>query len=72
MILCVKIKPITPGQRAVLPKAYVAASLNAVYQLIYQVYQVPEKLRLKPQMLFYALITQPENSSASAAMYATF
>ena len=41
-----------PGQRAVLPKAYVAASLNALYQLIYQVYQVPEKLRLKPQMLF--------------------
>lgn len=51
-----------PGQRAVLPKDYVAASLNAVYQLIYQVYQIPEKLRLKPQMLFYALITQPENS----------
>lgn len=53
-----------PGQRAVLPKAYVAASLNALYQLIYQVYQVPEKLRLKPQMLFYALITQPEHSLA--------
>ena len=51
-----------PGQRAVLPKAYVAASLNAVYQHIYQVYQVPDTLRLKPQMLFYALITQPENS----------
>lgn len=51
-----------PGQRAVLPKAYVAASLNALYQLIYQVYQIPDTLRLKPQMLFYALITQPENS----------
>lgn len=51
-----------PGQRAVLPKTYVAASLNAVYQLIYRVYQVPEQLRLKPQMLFYALITQPESS----------
>ena len=51
-----------PGQRAVLPKDYVAASLNALYQLIYKVYQVPEKLRLKPQMLFYALITQAENS----------
>jgi hypothetical protein len=51
-----------PGQRALLPKDYVAASLNALYQLIYQVYQVPEKLRLKPQMLFYALITQAENS----------
>ena len=35
-----------PGQRAVLPKAYVAASLNALYQLISQLYQVPEKLRL--------------------------
>ena len=51
-----------PGHRAVLPKDYIAASLNAVYQLIYQVYQIPGKLRLKPQMLFYALITQPENS----------
>ncbi|MDR7121015.1 DUF6445 family protein [Rheinheimera soli] len=51
-----------PGQRAVLPKDYVAASLNALYQLIYEVYQVPETLRLKPQMLFYALITQAENS----------
>ncbi len=51
-----------PGQRAVLPKDYIAASLNAVFQLIYQVYKIPEKLRLKPQMLFYALITQPENS----------
>lgn len=51
-----------PGHRAVLPKDYIAASLNAVYQLIYQVYQIPEKLRLKPKMLFYALITQPENS----------
>ncbi len=51
-----------PGHRAVLPKEYIAASLNALYQLIYKVYQVPEKLRLKPQMLFYALITQAENT----------
>jgi hypothetical protein len=51
-----------PGVRAALPKDYVAATLNALYQLIYQVYQVPQRLRLKPQMLFYALISQQQNS----------
>ena len=30
-----------PGIRAMLPRPYVIAVLNAVYQLIYQVYQIP-------------------------------
>lgn len=49
-----------PGVRAMLPRPYVVAVLNAVYQLIYQVYQVPNTLRLKPQDIYYSLITTAE------------
>lgn len=49
-----------PGVRAMLPRPYVIAVLNAVYQLIYQVYQVPLALRLKPQDIYYSLITTAE------------
>jgi hypothetical protein len=49
-----------PGVRAMLPRSYVIAVLDAVYQLIYQVYQVPTTLRLKPQDIYYSLITTKE------------
>ncbi len=49
-----------PGVRAMLPRPYVIAVLNAVYQLIYQVYQVPLDRRLKPQDIYYSLITTAE------------
>jgi len=49
-----------PGVRALLPRPYVIAVLDAVYQLIYQVYQVPPERRLKPQDIYYSLITTAE------------
>ncbi len=49
-----------PGLRAFLPRPYVIAVLDAVYQLIYQVYQIPADLRLKPQDIYYSLITTSE------------
>ena len=49
-----------PGVRAKLPRPYVIAVLDAVYQLIYQVYQVPPTRRLKPQDIYYSLITTAE------------
>ncbi|MDP5137251.1 DUF6445 family protein [Rheinheimera baltica] len=51
-----------PGLKAPLPKQYVAATLTALYPLVYQVYQIPKHLRLKPQNLFMALINQTENT----------
>lgn len=47
-----------PGIRAKLPKSYVVDVLNATYQLIYQTYQIPHQLRLKPQDIYYSLITK--------------
>jgi len=49
-----------PGVRARLPRSYVIAVLNAVYPLIYQLYQVPLERRLKPQDIYYSLITTAE------------
>lgn len=49
-----------PGVRALLPRPYVIAVLNAVYLLIYQIYQVPAGRRLKPQDIYYSLITTAE------------
>jgi hypothetical protein len=49
-----------PGVRAFLPRPYVIAVLNAIYPLLYQVYQIPTELRLKPQDIYYSLITTPE------------
>lgn len=51
-----------PGLKAPLPKDYVAATLTTLYPLIYDIYQVPKQLRLKPQNLFFALISQTEDS----------
>ncbi|MFN6969711.1 MAG: DUF6445 family protein [Rheinheimera sp.] len=49
-----------PGVRAMLPRPYVISVLNAVYQWIYQVYQIPPDRRLKPQDIYYSLITTAE------------
>ena len=49
-----------PGIKAPLPKDYVAATLTALYPLLYDVYKVPTQLRLKPHNLFYALINNTE------------
>lgn len=49
-----------PGVRAILPRPYVISVLNAVYQFIYQVYQIPTDRRLKPQDIWYSLITTKE------------
>jgi hypothetical protein len=50
-----------PGIRAVLSKDYVISSLQAVYQFIYQLYQIPQHLKLKPQKGFFSLISTPES-----------
>ncbi|QQX81844.1 hypothetical protein JK628_08450 [Shewanella sp. KX20019] len=50
-----------PGIRAALPREYVKAVIDAVYQGIYQCYKIPHQLRLKPQSLFLSLITQEES-----------
>ncbi|MDP5143711.1 DUF6445 family protein [Rheinheimera baltica] len=51
-----------PGLKAPLPKDYVGATLSTLYPLIYDIYQVPTQLRLKPQNLFFALINQTEDT----------
>ena len=51
-----------PGVRAKLPKDYVIEVLNHVFQLIYDVYQIPKNLRIKPQATYFSLISrQPES-----------
>lgn len=49
-----------PGVRSKLPKAYVIAVLQAVYQLIAKIYKIPSHLQLKPQEIYYSLITYQE------------
>ncbi len=51
-----------PGIRAKLPREYVKAVIDAVFQGIYQCYNIPRQLRLKPQSLFLSLITREENA----------
>ena len=48
-----------PGVRAPLPQAYVTDVLNLVYQLIYDVYQIPSSLSIKLQALYFSLISTP-------------
>ncbi|WP_350431273.1 DUF6445 family protein [Shewanella sp. H8] len=51
-----------PGQRTALPRQYIIEVINAVFQLIYDVYRIPTQLRLKPQQCVYSLIDkQPES-----------
>lgn len=50
-----------PGVRSQLPKPYVIAVLQAIYQLIAKVYKVPLQLQLQPQEIYYSLITYLES-----------
>jgi hypothetical protein len=53
-----------PGIRSQLPKSYVVMVLNALYQKIYDIYQIPYHLKLKPQDIYFSLITlAPEHLS---------
>lgn len=54
-------KSFYPGVRATLAKDYVTSCLQAVYQFIYQLYQIPQQLSLKPKMGFFSLISTPEH-----------
>ncbi len=49
-----------PGIRAKLPQEYAIESLQAIYRQLYTIYNIPKHLRLKPQDLFYSLITTAE------------
>jgi len=58
-----------PGIRALLPKAYVITVLDALFQTIYDVYNIPTQLRLTPQDRYFSLITkQPEQLSLLQCM----
>jgi hypothetical protein len=53
-----------PGIRADLPRGYVIPVLNSIYRLLFQVFNVPPNLGLKPANAVYSLIsTAPENLS---------
>lgn len=45
-----------PGQRTALPRQYIIDVLDAVFQLIYDVYRIPTTRRLKPQQGVFSLI----------------
>lgn len=47
-----------PGVRALLPKSYVKAVLDALYPLLYQQYQLSANLRLTPRDIYFSLINQ--------------
>lgn len=47
-----------PGIRAPLPKDYVINVLQAVYQEICRIYKIPTHLQLKPQEIYFSLITK--------------
>ncbi|QYJ84987.1 hypothetical protein K0I73_12185 [Shewanella mesophila] len=50
-----------PGVRSALPKTYVNAVLNMLYQTIYDVYQIPPEFLLRPRNYCFSLIShQPE------------
>jgi hypothetical protein len=49
-----------PGVRAKLPRDYVVAVLNRIYRLLFQVYEVPANLGMKPVNTVYSLISTPE------------
>jgi hypothetical protein len=50
-----------PGVRAALPRDYVLAMLQPLYPLLYQVYQIPPQLRLRPKDSYFSLLTTPES-----------
>ena len=47
-----------PGVRAMLPRSYVKALLDALYPLLYQQYQLSANLRLTPRDTYFSLINQ--------------
>ncbi len=47
-----------PGVRALLPRSYVKAVLDALYPLLYQQYQLSANLRLTPKDIYFSLINQ--------------
>jgi hypothetical protein len=47
-----------PGVRAMLPRNYVTAVLDALYPLLYQQYQLSANLRLTPRDTYFSLINQ--------------
>ncbi len=49
-----------PGLRAPLPRAYMLALLEALYPLMYRVYQIPPTLKLRPKEGYFSLLTMPE------------
>jgi len=51
-----------PGIRAPLPREYVVTMLQAVYQPLYTIYNIPKYKQLKPLDIFYSLITTPEKA----------
>ncbi len=55
-----------PGVRAKLPRGYVVAVLNRIYTLLFQVYNVPASLGMKPVNTVYSLISIPENELSLA------
>ncbi len=53
-----------PGIRSRLPTDYVLEILKAVYQGIYQVYDIPRTLKLKLMLNYFSLINKPEEELA--------
>ena len=47
-----------PGVRALLPRTYVKAVLDALYPMLYQQYQLSANLRLTPRDTYFSLINQ--------------
>jgi hypothetical protein len=50
-----------PGIRGKLPREYVLTVINTVYRLLFQVFQVPETLGLRPVNTVFSLISRPES-----------
>lgn len=51
-----------PGVRAAISKPYAIAVIDQVFQLIYDVYQIPTHRCLKPHTLAFSLISSPPTS----------
>lgn len=50
-----------PGVRSKLPKQYVLDVLTPIYRKLYDIYNIPQHLQLKPLDIYYSLISTPEN-----------
>lgn len=48
-----------PGIRSPLPRRQVLGTLDGVYELLYRVYSIPHRLRLRPQNAVFSLISRP-------------